>query len=204
MKILVFYRSREYSNAIISSTKSKLEKMDLAKGLNVEFVNLDKRNYIKVLSQMEELPRFVYIWYDEEKVTDYINETYPSIEVLHFDVKNSVKTHSSGWMGYTTKEYKLADLIIEKFKENLEKKVIYQVDELYQISKVKMDDMDIACSKYNTFETEDKAKQYCIDNLKKDIASLENRIEMYQSSIKNCKTDLRKKNTLLKKYEDMS
>lgn len=204
MKILVFYRSREYSNAIISSTKSKLEKMGLAKGLNVEFVNLDKRNYIKVLSQMEELPRFVYIWYDEEKVTDYINETYPSIEVLHFDVKNSVKTHSSGWMGYTTKEYKLADLIIEKFKENLEKKVIYQVDELYQISKIKMDDMEIACSKYNTFETEDKAKQYCIDNLKKDIASLENRIEMYQSSIKNCKIDLRKKNTLLKKYEGMS
>lgn len=204
MKILVFYRSREYSNAIISSTKSKLEKMDLAKGLNVEFVNLDKRNYIKVLSQMEELPRFVYIWYDEEKVTDYINETYPSIEVLHFDVKNSVKAHSSGWMGYTTKEYKLADLIIEKFKENLEKKVVYQVDELNQISKVKMDDMDIACSKYNTFETEDKAKQYCIDNLKKDIASLENRVEVYQSNIKICKTDLKKKNTLLKKYEGVS
>lgn len=204
MKILIFYRSREYSNAIISSTKSKLEKMDIAKGLNVEFVNLDKRNYIKVLSQMEELPRFVYIWYDEEKVSDYINETYPSIEVLHFDVKNSVETHcGGGWMGYTTKEYKLADLIIEKFKENLEKKVVYQVDELYQISKVKMDDMDIACSKYNTFETEDKAKQYCIDSLKKDIASLENRIEMYQSNIKICKTDLRKKNTLLKKYDSV-
>lgn len=205
MKILVFYRSREYSNAIISSTKSKLEKMDIAKGLNVEFVNLDKRNYIKVLSQMEELPRFVYIWYDEEKVSDYINETYPSIEVLHFDVKNSVETHcSGGWRGYTTKEYKLADLIIEKFKENLEKKVVYQVDELYQISKVKMDDMDIACSKYNTFETENKAKQYCIDSLKKDIALLENRIEMYQSNIKICKTDLRKKNILLKKYDGVS
>ena len=50
--------------------------MDIAKGLDVDFINLDKRNYIKVLAQMEELPRFVYIWYDEEKVTDYINETY--------------------------------------------------------------------------------------------------------------------------------
>ena len=77
MKMLVFYRSREYTNAIISSTKSKLAQNDKAKGLEVEFVNLDKRNYIKVLSQMEELPRFVYIWYDEEKVTDYIKETYP-------------------------------------------------------------------------------------------------------------------------------
>ena len=72
MKMLVFYRSREYTNAIISSTKSKLAHNDKARGLEVEFINLDKRNYIKVLAQMEELPRFVYIWYDEEKVTDYI------------------------------------------------------------------------------------------------------------------------------------
>ena len=51
MKMLVFYRSREYTNAIISSTKAKLAKNDKAKGLEVDFVNLDKRNYIKVLSQ---------------------------------------------------------------------------------------------------------------------------------------------------------
>lgn len=52
MKMLVFYRSREYTNAIISSTRHKLQNMDMAKGLDVDFINLDKRNYIKVLAQM--------------------------------------------------------------------------------------------------------------------------------------------------------
>ena len=50
MKMLVFYRSREYTNAIISSTRYKLQNMDMAKGLDVDFINLDKRNYIKVLA----------------------------------------------------------------------------------------------------------------------------------------------------------
>lgn len=201
MKMLVFYRSREYTNAIISSTRYKLQNMDIAKGLDVDFINLDKRNYIKVLAQMEELPRFVYIWYDEEKVTDYINETYPSIEVLHFDMDNSVEKHNSGFYGYTTKEYKLADLMLQKFKDSLVKKTMYQVDSLYKISKMDMDDMDVACSKYHSFETREEAKQYCIDCLKKEIDTLENRIDMYQSNIKSCKADLKKKNTLLKKYD---
>ena len=201
MKILVFYRSREYTNAIISSTKAKLAKNDKAKGLEVDFVNLDKRNYIKVLSQMEDLPRFIYIWYDEEKVTDYIKETYPSIEVLHFNVENSVEKHYDSWYNYSTKEYKLVDLMLEKFKDSLEKRTMYQVDSDYKITKSEMDDMDVASSRYPSFETRDKAKQYCIDCLKKDISQLENRISGYEKSIKNCKSDLRKKNTLLKRYD---
>ena len=128
MKMLVFYRSREYSNAIISSTKARLAQNDVAKGLEVHFINLDKRNYIKVLAQMDELPQFIYIWYDEEKVTDYIKETYPSIEVLHFNVENSVEKHYDSWYNYSTKEYKLVDLMLEKFKDSLEKRTMYQVD----------------------------------------------------------------------------
>ena len=75
MKMVVFFRSREYSNAIVSSTKNKLQQMHLEKGLQVDFINLDKRNYIKVLDQMEELPKFIYIWYDEEKII--------SIKIIH-------------------------------------------------------------------------------------------------------------------------
>ena len=200
--MLVFYRSREYTNAIISSTKSKLAQNDKARGLEVEFINLDKRNYIKVLSQMEELPRFVYIWYDEEKVTDYIKEMYPSIEVLHFNVESSVQKHYDSWYGYSTKEYKLVDLMLEKFKDSLEKRTMYQVDSAYKITKSEMDDMDVASSRCQSFETRDKAKQYCIDCLKKDISQLESRISSYEKSIKDCKTDLKKKNILLKKYDN--
>ena len=151
MKMLVFYRSREYTNAIISSTKAKLAQNDKARGLDVEFVNLDKRNYIKVFNQMEELPRFVYIWYDEEKVTDYIKETYPSIEVLHFNVENAVQKNYDNWYGYSTKEYKLVDLMLKKFKDSLQKRTMYQVDSAYKITKSEMNDMDVASSRYPSF-----------------------------------------------------
>lgn len=201
MKMLVFYRSREYTNAIISSTKSKLLQNDKAKGLDVEFINLDKRNYIKVLAQMEELPRFVYIWYDEEKVTDYIKETYPSIEVLHFNIENAVHKKYDSYYGCCINEYKLVDLMLEKFKDSLEKRTMYWVDSSYKITKSEMDDMDVASSRYPSFETRDKAKEYCIDCLKNDISKLESRIGDYEKSIKDCKSDLRKKNTLLKKYD---
>ena len=198
--MLVFYRSREYSNAIISSTKARLEQNDAAKGLEVDFINLDKRNYIKVLSQMNELPQFIYIWYDEEKITDYIKETYPSIEVLHFNENNSVERHYDSYYDYSKKEYKLADWMLEKFKDNLKKRAIYQVDTNYKIIKSEMDDMDISGSAYYCFDTRKEAEQYCIDSLKNDIQQLENRVNNYEKSIKECKSTLRKKNAILKKY----
>ena len=91
--------------------------------------------------------------------------------------------------------------MLQKFKDSLVKKTMYQVDSLYKILKMDMDDMDVACSKYHSFETMEEAKQYCIDCLKKEIDTLENRIDMYQNNIKSCKADLKKKNTLLKKYD---
>lgn len=197
--MLVFYRSREYTNAIVSSTKAKLAANTNAKGLDVDFINLDKRNYIKVLSQMEELPRFVYIWFDEEKITDYIHENYPSIEVIHFNKDNSVESHWDSWLGRETKDYKLADLMIEKFKENLEKRTVYKISGEYKINKENMDDLDIANSSL-IFNTRDEAKQYCIDALKVDILRLEKQIIDAQELIKNCKSSLKKKNTLLKNY----
>jgi septal ring factor EnvC (AmiA/AmiB activator) len=91
--------------------------------------------------------------------------------------------------------------MLEKFKDSLEKRTMYQVDSVYKITKSEMDDMDVASSRYPSFETRDKAKQYCIDCLKKDISQLESRISSYEKSIKDCKADLKKKNTLLKKYD---
>lgn len=163
MKIIVFFRSREYSNAIVSSTKNKLQQMHLEKGLQVDFINLDKRNYIKVLSKMEELPKFIYIWYDEEKITDYINENYPSIEVIHFDRNNSV-VGGIGRYGYS-KDYILVDKIIDNFKVVLEKKLMYQTDKDCKIHKVNFDDLDVAKTCKPTFESYKEAKEYCVKRL---------------------------------------
>lgn len=199
MKMIVFFRSREYSNAIVSSTKNKLQQMNLGNGLQVDFINLDKRNYIKVLDQMEELPKFIYIWYDEEKITDYINENYPSIKVIHFDRNNSVMG-GIGRYGYS-KDYVLVDKIIDNFKSTLEKKLMYQTDKDCKIHKVNLDDLDIVKTCAPTFDSYGEAKQYCIMRLKDEIKVLNNRIESYKESIEKSSSELKKKQKLLEKYE---
>lgn len=201
--MLVFYRSREYTNAIVSSTKAKLAASKSVAGLDVEFINLDKRNYIKVLNQMEELPRFVYIWFDEEKITDYINETYPSIEVIHFCKDNSVDYDNR--YGYTTKDYKLADLMIKKFKENLVKRAVYSLDRNnnYKIAKENMDDLDITNSNMEIFNTRDEAKHRAIDCLKNEISRCESNITDCMNNMNNYKADLKRKQKLLDKFESL-
>ena len=198
MKMVVFFRSREYSNAIVSSTKNKLQQMHLEKGLQVDFINLDKRNYIKVLDQMEELPKFIYIWYDEEKITDYINKNYPSIKVIHFDKNNSV-IGGVGRYGYS-KDYVLVDKIIDNFKATLEKKLMYQADKERKIHKVNFDDLDVAKTCASTFDSYKDAKEYCIEMLKTEVENLNDRVDRYKDTIKKCKSDIKKKQKLLEKY----
>ena len=195
MKMIVFFRSREYSNAIVSSTKNKLQQMNLEKGLQVDFINLDKRNYIKVLNQMEELPQFIYIWYDEEKITDYINENYPSIKVIHFNKDDSVIGGVSRY-GYS-KDYILVDKIIDNFKATLEKRLMYQTDKDYKIHKVNFDDLDVAKTCEPTFESYEEAKEYCIKRLCDEVKTLNNRISIYKDSITKCKSEMKKKQKLL-------
>lgn len=70
-----------------------------------------------------------------------------------------------------------------------------------RLAKEEMDDLDIANSSNQIFETRDNAKQFCIASLKNAISRLEEQINDYEKSIKNCKVSLRKKNTLLKRYD---
>lgn len=63
-----------------------------------------------------------------------------------------------------------------------------------------MDDLDVANSSL-VFNTQDKARQYCIDSLKVDISRLEKQISNAKELIKDCQSSLKKKNALLKKYD---
>lgn len=201
MKILVFFRSKEFSNAIVASAKSRLETE--VPYMDIDFINLDKRNYIKVLSQMEEIPQFIYIWYDEEKITEYINETYPSIKVIHFDAKNAVdRIPHYDYYGYkyNTKEYRLADIIINNFKANLSKITMYQVDKQFHITKVEMDDIDKSKAMYPVFKTKEEAETYCLDCIQNNVTQLESNILKTQEELKQYKTELKKQNKLLQKF----
>lgn len=207
MKMLVFYRSREFTNAIISSTQSSLKQRDV-KGMEVEFINLDKRNYEKLFKGLDELPQYVFVWFDEEKVTDYINENYPAIKVIHFNKNNSTKKIMGGTYDYFNQrtEYKLADLIINTFKSNLTKKDVLLVD-FYALttSKEKLDDLDlgtkVSSGRYIPFDNKKQADEYIVMCMKKRIETKESDIKRSEEKIKSDKSELKKLQTKLKKYE---
>lgn len=202
MKILVFYRSQEFSNAIISSTKTKLEKnTEINKALDIDFINLDKRNYIKVFSQMNQLPDYVYIWYDEEKITDYIHDTYPGVEVIHFDFNNAVHKSANSYSGHFYNDYILADMIVTKFKENLVTRKVYVVSKDFDIVEDFMNDLDIARQTLPVYNTKEDAENYCINRIKQIIEQDSKIISDCEETIKQKKGLIRKNKSLLKKFE---
>lgn len=197
MKIYVFYRSNELSNQIATSTKQFFAKDNALKSLNIEFFNLDKRNYMKILKEAEsELPDHIFIWYDEEKISDYIKKTYPSINVVHYTKELSVNYKENRW-GFKH-EYLLKDVIIDLLKKDMKKRLVYVVKGTEK-DKLELDDIDIIKYKKNgylCFDTEQDANEYLVNYLTRLIDSNKNTVE----SLKNRQKEIMKAN---KKYETM-
>ena len=197
MKIYVFYRSNELSNQIATSTKQFFAKDNALKSLNIEFFNLDKRNYMKILKEAEsELPDHIFIWYDEEKISDYMKKTYPSINVVHYTKELSVNYKENRW-GFKH-EYLLKDVIIDLLKKDMKKRLVYVVKGTEK-DKLELDDIDIIKYKKNgylCFDTEQDANEYLVNYLTRLIDSNKNTVE----PLKNRQKEIMKAN---KKYETM-
>lgn len=197
MKIYVFYRSNELSNQIATSTKQFFAKDNALKSLDIEFFNLDKRNYMKILKEAEsELPDHIFIWYDEEKISDYMKKTYPSINVVHYTKELSVNYKENRW-GFKH-EYLLKDVIIDLLKKDMKKRLVYVVKGTEK-DKLELDDIDIIKYKKNgylCFDTEQDANEYLVNYLTRLIDSNKNTIE----SLKNRQKEIVKAN---KGYETM-
>lgn len=190
MRFFVFYRSNKNSSSIASSAKMRLEKENIS-GLTVDFVNLDKRNYKKLLNNtdpLNPLPRCIFVWNSEEEVVDYLHQNYPDIEIIPFNYKNSVRKDNSGM--YPTKEYLLADLIVQKYKERLDKKLYYVVRN-NEIFEQKLDPIDLAKSRCPAFKEREKAETYCLQEMEKQCDNLRNLIDDYTESIKEYKYQLK-------------
>ena len=200
MKITVFFRSQEKNNAIVSATKMELENLQ-NRGemtfLDVDFVNLDKRNYKKyfaTLNEQENLPSIVYIWWDEENITEYINETYPNIKVYHFDTKIIKKEET--FYGIKRK-HSFLDVILENFKLTLEKQKYILVNPKKKITEVlNLDDISLSEKlKYSSFvvvNTIDEAMDLFRKSYEKEIEDLISDINYYTSVVKSKKVHLKK------------
>lgn len=204
MKMLVFYRSKEVTNSIASATRDQLAKNPCV-ALDVEFINLDKRSYTKVLKfkeEAKELPDVIYIWYDEEKVGDYIKENYPNVRVEHFDTA-IIDRVPDGYSSYSTKAYRLSDMMIKHFKETLVKREMWIVNlRDYTIKKEMVDDLDVAAKGRNTkgFNSEKDAKDFCVTSLQAVNERKQEAIKGYMDDIKRIRKEIKANEKLIAKY----
>lgn len=220
MNVIVFYRSKEQSNAIASATKNKIDQikrkaidLDIL-GLNVEFINLDKKNYMKEVNREDFKADCIYLWEDEDIIKDYIEINNPEAKLITYNKKNSISYGLKGYYNYQdvyTKKYTLIDSIIYNLKQTLDKQEKYLVicdsynNELnnLELKKILLDKIDIKNLKSNEhiFDTEKEANEYLIKRIKYKVNTLSDTIEYLKRSLVKSKADLKKCQKQLKKAE---
>lgn len=219
MNVIVFYRSKEQSNAIASATKNKIDQikrktinLDIF-GLNVEFINLDKKNYMKELNREDFKADYIYLWEDENIIKDYIEVNNPEAKLIIYNKKNSISYEPKGYYKYQDKKYTLIESIIYNLKQTLDKQekylVVYNRDDIeldnLEPKKVMLDEFDIRNLKSNEhiFATEKEANEYILDRILSKIQSINNIIGFYQNQIKSSQLALKKYTKLLERKEQL-
>lgn len=218
MNVMVCFR-KGISAVIASSADTKLLYLKLKDksleelGLNVEFVNLDKRNLSKLLEKKDIMPDYIYLPndiddicndYDYYDITAWLKKNYPAINIFSYDRKNCIE-HEPVYCSamYAAKTiYKLNELILNNFNKTLkaEEKYIVNTASLIRdlhVGKMNMTELDIQTIKNNNihlFDTEKEADVFILDSIKENVHSIEDDIE-------DLKKDLERKGTMLNRYE---
>lgn len=135
-KIVMFYRSKEDSNQLASETIRKLQcrYWKVFSEMDIDFINLDKRNIKKYFYILEKAPAIIYIWHDEEEIIESIKAKYPTaiIKIMNEQTGYSA-THSGN--GHVSKECNFAEEIIADFRNILGMKTIYKVNDKGEVIK---------------------------------------------------------------------
>lgn len=213
MNVMVCFRNG-ISAAIASSADNKLFQLDLETkslslkelGLNVKFINLDKRNLYNVLEKKVIKPDYIYLYEDENSsendIKEFIKKNYPDINIISYNKENSIQ-YKETFVGYgKNKVYILNELILKAFNNTLKKEEKYIVNTAtliqdLHVGKMNMTELDIQTIKNNNiylFDTEKEADEFILKEIKENVCSIEKDIE-------NLRKDLEKKETMLNRYE---
>jgi hypothetical protein len=209
MNVMVCFR-KGISAVIASSANTKLQHLELKDknleelGLNVEFVNLDKRNLSKLLEKKDIKPDYIYLYEDgknnENDIREFIENNYPDINIISYNKGNS--TYYDEYSQFHSKTYILDELILNNFIKSLkaEEKYIVNTASLIRdlhVGKMNMTELDIQTIKNNNihlFDTEKEADEFILDKIKENVCSIEKDIE-------NLRKVLERKETMLNRYE---
>lgn len=196
MNIMVCSRNG-ISAAIASSANGKLQYLELKTksleelGLNVEFVNLDKKNLNKVLEKKDIKPDCIYLYEDrkinENDIREFIEKNYPDINIASYSIENI---------------YMLDKLILNNFNKSLkaEEKYIVNTATLIQnlhVGKINITELDIQTiknSNIHLFDTEKEADEFILKEIKENVCGIENDIEDLK---KDFEKDLKRKEVIL-------
>lgn len=209
MNVMVCFR-KGISAVIASSADTKLLYLKLKDksleelGLNVEFVNLDKKNLSKTLEKKDIKPDYIYLYEDgksnENDIREFIENNYPDINIISYNKGNSI--YYDEYSLFHSKTYILDELILNNFNKTLkaEEKYIVNTASLIRdlhVGKMNMTELDIQTIKNNNihlFDTEKEADEFILKEIKENVYSIEKDIE-------NLRKDLEKKETMLNRYE---
>lgn len=209
MNVMVCFR-KGISAVIASSADTKLLYLKLKDksleelGLNVEFVNLDKKNLSKTLEKKDIKPDYIYLYEDgksnENDIREFIENNYPDINIISYNKGNSI--YYDEYSLFHSKTYILDELILNNFNKTLkaEEKYIVNTASLIKdlhVGKMNMTELDIQTIKNNNihlFDTENEADEFILKEIKENVCNIEKDIE-------NLRKDLEKKETMLNRYE---
>ena len=210
MNVMVCFR-KGISSAITSSANTMLQHIELKTkslkelGLNVEFVNLDKKNLSKTLEKNDIKPDYIYLYEDgksnENDIREFIENNYPDINIISYNKGNSI--YYDEYSPFHSKTYILDELILNNFNKSLkaEEKYIVNTNSLIQdlhVSKMNMTELDIQIliknNNIHLFDTEKEANEFILKEIKENVCSIENDIE-------DLKKSLERKEAMLNKYE---
>lgn len=221
MNVMVCFR-KGISSAITSSANTMLQHIELKTkslkelGLNVEFVNLDKKNLSKTLEKNDIKPDYIYLYEDgksnENDIREFIENNYPDINIISYNKGNSI--YYDEYSPFHSKTYILDELILNNFNKSLkaEEKYIVNTNSLIQdlhVSKMNMTELDIQIliknNNIHLFDTEKEADEFILKEIKENVCSIENDIEDLKKSLERKEAMLNKcKTTLEQKGQDFA
>ena len=221
MNVMVCFR-KGISSAITSSANTMLQHIELKTkslkelGLNVEFVNLDKKNLSKTLEKNDIKPDYIYLYEDgksnENDIREFIENNYPDINIISYNKGNSI--YYDEYSPFHSKTYILDELILNNFNKSLkaEEKYIVNTNSLIQdlhVSKMNMTELDIQIliknNNIHLFDTEKEADEFILKEIKENVCSIENDIEDLKKSLERKEAMLNKcKTTLDQKEQDFA
>lgn len=191
-RILMLFRGDDESNKISSSTKNIFQEEGLSDFVEMDFINLDKRNLKKYLNNSEISPNIIYIWHKEESIINYLKSNYPNIELRIYSMKNSSKQYLDSY-NHRTIIYTVFSNILEEYKRYLGTITLWTIEN-FEVKKIIKDIYD--------YETMDKhIKKDCYLSEEDCKMALEHKIEFEIKSCNDIIANTNKKKEYLKELQ---